>query len=48
MSFPRLGANIIADFSLPSFHNNFSKDGLTNEELSVDLNQKIQFLQKAI
>ena len=48
MSFPYLGGNIIADFSLPSFNDNFSEKGITNEELNAGLNQKIQLLQKAI
>jgi len=48
MSFPYLGGNIIADFSSPSFNDNFSEKGITNEELKTDLNQKIQLLQKAI
>jgi len=46
--FPYLGANIVADFSLPSFHANFSEDGLTNNELEADLNQKIKMFQEAI
>ncbi|MGI9552371.1 MAG: NADPH-dependent FMN reductase [Aurantibacter sp.] len=46
--FPYLGANIVADFSLPSFHANFSEDGLTNKALNADLNQKIKMFQDAI
>ncbi|MBG6129448.1 NAD(P)H-dependent FMN reductase [Aquimarina sp. EL_43] len=48
MTFPHLGGNIIADFSLPSFYDNFSEEGLKNEKLNTDLNQKIKLLQKAI
>ncbi len=47
-SFPFLGGNIIADFSLPSFHTNFSTDGISNEELNASLNEKIKLLQEAI
>ncbi|AXT19107.1 NADPH-dependent oxidoreductase [Flavobacteriaceae bacterium AU392] len=47
-SFPHLGANIIADFSLPSFHKNFSEKGIVNKELNIDLAQKIKMLQEAI
>ena len=47
-SFPHLGANIIADFSLPSFHANFSKAGITDEALHLELNQKIQRFKEAI
>ena len=47
-SFPHLGGNIVADFSLPSFNTNFSENGLTNEELNATLNKKIKILQDAI
>lgn len=47
-SFPYLGANVVADFSLPSFYDNFSEDGLKNEELNSVLNQKIKLFQEAI
>jgi NAD(P)H-dependent FMN reductase len=47
-SFPHLGGNIVADFSLPSFYDNFSENGLSNEELNKELNQKIEMLQEAI
>ena len=48
MSFPHLGGNVIADFSLPSFYDNFSESGLNNEELSKDLQAKIKLLEEAI
>lgn len=48
MAFPFFGGNIITDFSLPSFHDNFSKEGLKNEALNATLNQKIQMFQEAI
>ena len=47
-SFPYLGGNIITDFSLPSFYDNFSEEGLKNEELNTDLNQKIKLFQESI
>ena len=47
-SFPHLGGNIVADFSLPSFYDNYSENGLSNEALNTQLNQKIKTLQKAI
>ena len=47
-SFPHLGGNIIADFSLPSFYNNFSEKGIEDSALQNDLNQKIRLLQEAI
>jgi NAD(P)H-dependent FMN reductase len=45
---PRYGGNIVADFSLPSFYENFSQDGLKNKVLNDSLNQKILRLQEAI
>ena len=47
-SFPHLGGNIVADFSLPSFNSNFSENGLKDDELNTALNQKIKLLQNVI
>lgn len=47
-SFPHLGGNIVADFSLPSFGDNFSENGLANKELNDELVQKIDLLKEAI
>ncbi|MEW7280313.1 NAD(P)H-dependent oxidoreductase [Aquimarina sp. 2201CG1-2-11] len=47
-SFPYMGANIIADFSLPSFYDNFSENKINNEELSTELDSKIRLFEKAI
>jgi len=47
-SFPRLGGNIIADFSLPFFNDNFSENGLADKDLNTELNEKINMLEKAI
>lgn len=46
--FPYLGGNVVADFSLPSFNQNFLENSISNEVLNDDLNQKIELLQKAI
>ncbi len=48
MTFPFFGGNIFTDFSLPSFYDNFSKEGLKNADLNATLNQKIQIFQEAI
>jgi len=48
VTFPRMGAEVIASFSLPSFNANFSKDGITDKDLKSDLKQKLQLLQKRI
>ncbi|MFT4533858.1 MAG: chromate reductase [Saprospiraceae bacterium] len=45
---PFFGGNIIGDFSLPLFHNNFSEDGLKDEALNADLQTKIALLQDVI
>ena len=47
-SFPHFGGNIVADFSLPSFYDNFSEEGLKDEDLNTTLNKKINMLEKAI
>lgn len=47
-AFPFFGSNVIADFSLPSFYDNYSKDGIKNADLNETLNQKILMFQKAI
>ena len=39
--FPRMGANLIADFSLPSFFDNFTENDISNKELKIDLTDKI-------
>ncbi|UTW63601.1 NAD(P)H-dependent oxidoreductase [bacterium SCSIO 12741] len=46
--FPHAGANIIADFSLPSFHSNFSKNGIQDEQLRGALEDKIRQFQQAL
>ena len=47
-SFPFLGGNVITDFSLPSFYDNFTAKGLKNEELNKTLDKKIQEFQATI
>lgn len=46
--FPFLGGNVIADFSLPSFYDNFSEEGIKNEVLANELVQKINQLSQAV
>lgn len=47
-SFPHMGGNIVADFSLPSFNANFTESGLKDESLNAELNQNINLLKEAI
>jgi len=45
--FPRMGADLRASFSLPSFYDNFSPEtGITNPELAVALTAAIAALSK--
>ena len=46
--FPYMGGNIIADFSLPSFNENFSENGIKDNALNNDLNSKIELFKNTI
>jgi len=46
--FPFLGANVVGDFSLPSFFDNFSEEGISNENLKEELIQKVQLFEQVI
>lgn len=46
--FPFMGGNIIADFSLPSFYENFSNTGITNKELAATMNDKVTLFEKSL
>ncbi|MBT8274392.1 MAG: NAD(P)H-dependent oxidoreductase [Bacteroidia bacterium] len=39
--FPRMGGNIVAEFSLPFFNKNFSENGISDEQLLSDLQDAI-------
>ncbi len=41
-AFSRYGANITASFSLPSFNDNFSSEGITDEELKKEFETQLQ------
>ena len=44
-TFPRMGADVRATFSLPSFYDNFSeKEGITNADLAASLASAVQAL----
>ncbi|NQY07133.1 MAG: NAD(P)H-dependent oxidoreductase [Flavobacteriaceae bacterium] len=47
-TFPHLGGNIVADFSLPSFGNNFVAGALVNEELKTELDNAVNKLTVAM
>ncbi len=46
--FPYMGGNIISDYSLPSFHDNFKDGKLINEDLKKQLDIEILKFQKSI
>jgi NAD(P)H-dependent FMN reductase len=46
--FPYMGGNIVADFSLPSFGQNFSEDGIMDTELNTQFQIAISALQNAL
>jgi len=46
--FPHMGGNIIADYSLPFFKENFSDEGILNEDLKLSLHEAIIKFENAI
>ena len=46
--FPFMGGNIISDYSLPSFYDNFSESKITNQKLEDVLNKKVKLFKEAI
>ena len=45
--FPAFGGNILQTFSLPKFYENFNdEDGILDQTLLADFNQKIKDLQE--
>lgn len=46
--FPFMGGHIVADFSLPSFFDNFKEGKIINDELHSDLNNKVEIFQKSL
>lgn len=45
---PHAGGQVIADFSLPSFYENFSEEGIKDGSLRKDLDQKIKAFETEI
>ena len=46
--FPYNGGNIVADFSLPSFFENFSDDGIKDEEINKQFQEAVNKLQNEL
>lgn len=45
---PHFGGNVIATFSLPGFFQNFTEEGVQDDVLKTELNEKIQLFQEAL
>jgi chromate reductase, NAD(P)H dehydrogenase (quinone) len=46
--YPHQGGQVIASFSLPSFYENFSEQGIKDEQLKAELDQKITLFQRSL
>ncbi|WP_417786213.1 NADPH-dependent FMN reductase [Tenacibaculum sp.] len=46
--FPYMGANVIADFSLPKFYDNFNDGRVVNEEFNKKIKEAVATFQKAV
>ncbi|WP_163516306.1 NADPH-dependent FMN reductase [Gelidibacter japonicus] len=46
--FPHHDAQIVADFSLPSFESNFSNGEITNPDLDNELKRKVELFEKQL
>jgi len=46
--FPFMGGNIVSNFSLPSFYENYSEEGIKDEKLNGELLQSISKFQETI
>ena len=42
---PHFGGNVVADFSLPLFYENFSTDGIKDQELQLELDKKLKIFE---
>jgi hypothetical protein len=43
-----MGGNIVADFSLPSFYDNFKEGTIVNEELKSQLEALVSIFEKEL
>jgi len=46
--FPHMGANVIADFSLPKFYDNFNDGRVVKEEFNEKIKEAVATFQKAV
>ena len=47
-TFPHLGGNIVATFSLPNFYDNFKDGRVSNKELNNTLNEAVTIFERSI
>lgn len=47
-TFPHMGADIVATFSLPNFYDNFINEEIKNDEMETALSKAVQKFQSAI
>ena len=45
---PHFGGNVVAHFSLPSFYNNFSADGIIDQALKFELQEKVKLFETSV
>ena len=45
---PHFGGKVVADFSLPSFYDNFSAEGVKEEMLKLDLEKTIELFEASL
>ena len=46
--FPHMGGNIVADFSLPSFYDNFKEGTIVNEDLLASIKEEVNKFENAV
>ncbi len=47
-AFPHFGGNVVADFSLPKYYENFSAEGIKDAALQAQLEEKIKTFSEAL
>lgn len=45
---PRMGAEVVAHFSLPLFKDHFSEEGITNQELKLEFEKQLSLFEKLL
>jgi hypothetical protein len=45
---PRMGAEVAAHFSLPSFKDNFSAEGIVDQELMLEFEKQLSLFEEEL